>query len=250
MGAVSVFETSSLFHTHCVFNFIFNWVFSFIANHSHLNEFKADIVSYVILEQKAITWLCDYIMIGHLLSQCKVRKRKGWFFSQNLYWGYPIQVTLHKKWCFPLRISSVIPADLVTFTEEILNGKLHFLCSVISHFWVKPWCWGQIVIYSSVSSFDSDFVFGITADYTLHGNWNTQFAMIKGYKFFLTGGWKPFNVSPRLHYYLGCFFCYEKSWFFQLFRMLKVSDKGVMRKYLFRVACDFFTFYKIYTQDL
>ena len=23
------------------------------------------------------------------------------------------------------------PADLVTFTEEILNGKLHFLCSVI-----------------------------------------------------------------------------------------------------------------------
>ena len=29
---------------------------------------------------------------------------------------------LHKKWSFPLRISSV--------TEEILNGKLHFLCSV------------------------------------------------------------------------------------------------------------------------
>ena len=29
---------------------------------------------------------------------------------------------LHKKWSFPL--------DLVTFTEEILNGKLHFLCSV------------------------------------------------------------------------------------------------------------------------
>ena len=23
-----------------------------------------------------------------------------------------------------------IPADLATFTEEILNGKLHFLCSV------------------------------------------------------------------------------------------------------------------------
>ena len=29
-------------------------------------------------------------------------------------------------------------ADLVTFTEEILNGKLHFLCSVawdILNFW-------------------------------------------------------------------------------------------------------------------
>ena len=43
---------------------------------------------------------------------------------------------LHKKWSFPLRIYSVnvskpqFPADLVTFTEEILNGKLHFFCSV------------------------------------------------------------------------------------------------------------------------
>ena len=26
---------------------------------------------------------------------------------------------------------SKFPADLVTFTEEILNGKLHFLCSVV-----------------------------------------------------------------------------------------------------------------------
>ena len=38
---------------------------------------------------------------------------------------------------FPLRIFSVnvtnvikVPADLVTLTKEILNGKLHFLCSV------------------------------------------------------------------------------------------------------------------------
>ena len=34
-----------------------------------------------------------------------------------------------QKMKFPLRISSV-NMDLVTFTEEILNGKLHFLCSV------------------------------------------------------------------------------------------------------------------------
>ena len=27
-----------------------------------------------------------------------------------------------------------IPADLITFTEEILNGKLHFLCSVTSQY--------------------------------------------------------------------------------------------------------------------
>ena len=30
------------------------------------------------------------------------------------------------------------PADLVTFTEEILNGKLHFLCSVASVFIPTP----------------------------------------------------------------------------------------------------------------
>ena len=34
--------------------------------------------------------------------------------------------SLYKKGSFPLRIFS-----LVTFTGEILNGKLHFLCSVI-----------------------------------------------------------------------------------------------------------------------
>ena len=43
--------------------------------------------------------------------------------------------SLHKNRSFPLRISSVNvtksagTADLVTFTEEILNGKLDFLCS-------------------------------------------------------------------------------------------------------------------------
>ena len=39
-----------------------------------------------------------------------------------------------KKRKFPLRISLVNQqetADLVTFTEEILSGKLHFLCSAI-----------------------------------------------------------------------------------------------------------------------
>ena len=47
-----------------------------------------------------------------------------------------IEKSLHKKWSFPSGISSEIwpnqqfPADLVTFTEEILNGKLHFFCAL------------------------------------------------------------------------------------------------------------------------
>ena len=46
-----------------------------------------------------------------------------------------LQVVLHKKWSFPLRIFSVnvtkfAVSDLVTFTEEIYNGKVHILCNV------------------------------------------------------------------------------------------------------------------------
>ena len=37
------------------------------------------------------------------------------------------------------------PADLVTFTEKILNGKLHFLCS-------EKWTPGISVIAQLVSS--------------------------------------------------------------------------------------------------
>ena len=53
-----------------------------------------------------------------------------------------LTVSLHKKWSFPLRISSVNATksagnwDLVTFTEEIHNGKLHFcvLVTTTSYF--------------------------------------------------------------------------------------------------------------------
>ena len=47
------------------------------------------------------------------------------------HWKFKL-ATAQKKWSFPLRISSVNvtksaeTADLVTFTEEILNGKLHY----------------------------------------------------------------------------------------------------------------------------
>ena len=62
--------------------------------------------------------------------------------------------TLHKKGSFPLRISSV---NVTKFTEEILNGKLHFLCSAHSK-------WNDILplkiktilisIYNNLSIFD------------------------------------------------------------------------------------------------
>ena len=47
---------------------------------------------------------------------------------------------LHKKWNFPLRISSLqqiwpnpqFHEDLITFTDDILNGKLNFLVQCVS----------------------------------------------------------------------------------------------------------------------
>ena len=32
-----------------------------------------------------------------------------------------------------MRANPQFPVDLATFTEEILNGKLHFLCSVYTN---------------------------------------------------------------------------------------------------------------------
>ena len=52
--------------------------------------------------------------------------------------------SLHKKWSFLLRTSSVNvtksvtqeTVDLVTFTEEIVNGKLPFLCNGWTFIWI------------------------------------------------------------------------------------------------------------------
>ena len=65
----------------------------------------------------------------------KVLKNHVYMLPYVVYVAYVY--TLHKKWGFPLRISSVnvikslFTADLVTSIKEILNGKLHFLCSDI-----------------------------------------------------------------------------------------------------------------------
>ena len=49
------------------------------------------------------------------------------------------------------------PADLVTFTEEICNGKLHFLCSIISFggTWFSGWPSWEQTISSTASSFSA-----------------------------------------------------------------------------------------------
>ena len=74
----------------------------------------------------------------------------SWGSKNELFQGFYVllpkvlrrlsQSTLHKKWSFSLRFSSVSvisssgTANLVKFTGEILNEKLHFLSSAISQY--------------------------------------------------------------------------------------------------------------------
>ena len=53
-------------------------------------------------------------------------------------------------------------ADLVTFTEEILNGKLHFLCSV--HKALAAHGWNSVQVNTTFISPKSDSNTGSTYD--------------------------------------------------------------------------------------
>ena len=72
-----------------------------------------------------------------------VTKRYFWQFlpgTKCKHGYYNKIVALHKKWSFPLKISSVNVTQSAGncgfghIIEEILNGKFHFLCSVYCHY--------------------------------------------------------------------------------------------------------------------
>ena len=73
-----------------------------------------------------------------------------WGLFRSLPKNYCGDFFTAQKWSFPLRISSVNVTKsaencgLVTLTEEILNGKLHFLCSV------KVTCWFACVSENAI----------------------------------------------------------------------------------------------------
>ena len=83
-------------------------------------------------------------------SGWKFWKSIGFSFMKTATNATPVKSPLHKswswswwseeKWSFPLKISSARvtksakkTADLVAFTEEILNEKLPFLCTVLCY---------------------------------------------------------------------------------------------------------------------
>ena len=73
------------------------------------------------------------------LFDSNVREKK-YIHATLICWVRRTNNTQHKKRSFPLRISSVNvtksaekPADLVTFTEDIVNGKLYFFVQWLRH---------------------------------------------------------------------------------------------------------------------
>ena len=76
---------------------------------------------------KTLTFWCSYFFPGNISSKIPYISYDN---SRKI-----VNMSLHKK-CFPLGFyqqmwpNPQLPADLVTVTEEILNEKLHFLCSV------------------------------------------------------------------------------------------------------------------------
>ena len=47
--------------------------------------------------------------------------------------------SFHKGFLLQMSPNPQFPADMVTLTEEIVNGKLHFLCSIMMSFIRKVW---------------------------------------------------------------------------------------------------------------
>ena len=79
--------------------------------------------SVCFLFYESFIWLCKNLKI--IVEKYVSKEQKAGISDASL----------HKKWSFPLRISSVnvtksaVSCGFGPFTEEILNGKLHFLCS-------------------------------------------------------------------------------------------------------------------------
>ena len=85
---------------------------------------------------------CFWLIFVYIESYFSLMLFRVIFLEIFFWYGRHILHLLHctKKWSFPLRISS----DLVTLTEEILNGKLHFrrvsariFRLILRHFWIS-----------------------------------------------------------------------------------------------------------------
>ena len=126
MSEVSVGWSFVLDFTNCIT--LFSLVSFLLVIICHLYHML--VYDFIEKKKNKISWI-------QLISRNVVFKGFGRVLKRSPY------CTLHKKWSFALKISaknvtkSTVSADLVTFTEEILNWKLDFWCSANRFNWKK-----------------------------------------------------------------------------------------------------------------
>ena len=97
----------------------------------------------------------------NFVKRCSVKLHKIYycpFASANFFRSYSLE---------NLRTSYLRPANLVTFTEEILNGKLQFLFSVVKEdcsYILRVIACSRKIIYSFLHNTVSITVISVTCD--------------------------------------------------------------------------------------
>ena len=98
------------------------------------NNYQFGIFFFLTLVNKIVGFFLLLYLVT-LFTEAST-KETSWFVV--FLWSHINNVPLHKKWSFPLRISSANVTKSegnwgfgVTKSEEILNGKFHFLCAVL-----------------------------------------------------------------------------------------------------------------------
>ena len=150
--------------------------------------------------------------------QKPISSRHRWYY--NVFPEVNKESVLHKKWSFSLRISPVnvtkCSADLVTFTEEILSEKLHFLCSI---FWKnlqnsqQNTCnWGILYMFgSSVVPFlgvfykksrDKQLYNSVGRNTRFHQPISTIVPLLYPWKHQKTGGFQVFSGGIEVEHWL------------------------------------------------
>ena len=81
---------------------------------------------------KRITHLRIYYSIIHSIIYCSIFFRENKYYTQH----YTIHEVFHYRFRQQMWPNPQETADLVTFTEEIFNGKLHFFCKVVYQFFL------------------------------------------------------------------------------------------------------------------
>ena len=113
--------------TRTLFWYFYCYLWTYFISFSSV--FVPTLIKEMLVWYKLLSWFNCFVKLN--------------LFIQIRYQFFTIinKLPLHKKWSFPLRTSSVNVTkseetcvfdhiNLITFTEETLNGKLHFLCSV------------------------------------------------------------------------------------------------------------------------